>query len=438
MQLIAYTLSYSSLLYSINSSKFVKNYIMAQRYLIFILLIFISPISLLAQESQKPVTPEKPQFTLTGFVKADAIFDSRQIVEAREGFLLLYPKNSQYDSLGNDLNQHGSFNQYAMTTRLTLKITGPDVLGANAFALIESDFTGASNSENNSLRLRHAYFKLSWPSISLIAGQYWHPLDIPEMIPSVLSLNTGAPFRSFSRQPQVRVDFKLRKLNLVLAATSQRDYINTGPSGQSCAYLRNSIIPNLFGQINYSDDIFFAGVGIDYKRLTPKLVTDKGFKTNEHLDCFSGIAFIKSKLKLFTIKAQVSYGQALNDHLMLGGFGISDSLADQKTYKALNYLSGWIGANTNGIRLQFALFVGYSKGFGANNHITGPVYARDADIDYTYRISPMVTYVSGKFSIISEVEITTAAYGKPDGKYMVQDSKEIGNLRATIAGVYNF
>jgi hypothetical protein len=404
----------------------------------FIVLFFLSSSFITAQETQKTTTPEKPQLMLSGFVKADAIYDSRQIVEAREGFLLLYPKKHQYDSLGNDLNEHGSFNQYAMTTRLTLKVTGPDVLGAKAFALIESDFTGASNSENNSLRLRHAYFKLTWPSISLLAGQYWHPLDIPEMIPSVLSLNTGAPFRSFSRQPQVRVDVKLARFNFVAAATSQRDYVNNGPSGQSYIYLRNSIIPNLFGQINYSDDIFFAGAGIDYKRFTPKLVTDKGFKTNEHLDCFSGIAFIKSKLKLLTIKAQVSYGQVLNDHLMLGGFAVSDSLVDQKAYKALNYLSGWIGANTNGPRLQFSLFVGYSKGFGAGNKITGPVYARDPDIAYTYRISPMVTYISGKFSIISEVEITTAAYGKPDGKYMVQDSKEVGNLRATVAGVYSF
>jgi len=413
---------------------------MQNRYLIFNLLIFINSFSLFAQEPQKSVISDKPQLTLTGFVKADAIFDSRQIVEAREGFLLLYPKNHEYDLNGNDLNSRGSFNQYDMTTRLTLKVTGPDVLGAKAFALIESDFTGASNAENNSLRLRHAYFKLTWPTISILAGQYWHPLDIPEMIPSVLSLNTGAPFRSFSRQPQVRADVKLGELNLVVAATSQRDYVSNGPCGQSYTYLRNSIIPNLYAQLNYVDDILFAGVGIDYKRLTPRLVTDSVFKANEHLDCFSGIAFFKAKLKFMTIKAQASYGQALNDHLMLGGFGVTsvDTLTDQRTYKPLNYFSGWIGVNTNGAKLQFALFAGYSKGFGAKDKITGPIYARDPDIAHTYRISPMVTYIAGKFSLISEVEITTAAYGKPDGRYKVQDYSEVGNLRATVAGVYNF
>jgi hypothetical protein len=413
---------------------------MQNRFFFLILFLFIRSFTLFAQETQKAVTPDKPLLTLTGFVKADAIFDSRQIVEVREGFLLLYPKNHDRDLLGNDINSQGSFNQYAMTTRLSLKITGPDVLGAKAFALIESDFTGASNSENNSLRLRHAYFKLDWPQVSLLAGQYWHPLDIPEMIPSVLSLNTGAPFRSFSRQPQIRADFKLDKLNLVLAASSQRDYINNGPSGQSCNYLRNSIIPNLYAQINYADDILFAGAGIDYKRLTPRLVTDSAFKAYEHLDCFSGIAFLRIRLKPVTIKAQVLYGQALNDHLMLGGFGVTgtDVLTNQHTYASLNYLSGWIGLNTNGARWQFSLFAGYSKGLGAKDKITGTVYARDPDIAYTYRITPMVTYISGKFSLISEVEITTAAYGKPDRYYKVQNFSEIGNLRATIAGVYNF
>lgn len=216
---------------------------MLKNYSIFILLFFISAFSLLAQTQGNDVTPEKPKLTLSGFIKADAIFDTRQIVEAREGFLLLYPKNHLYDANGEDLNERGSFSQYAMTSRLSLKISGPDIFGAKASAFIESDFTGASNAENNSLRLRHAYFKLTWSSVSLLAGQYWHPLDIPEMSPAVLSLNTGAPFRSFSRQPQVRVDFRHGKLNLVLAATSQRDYMNNGPDGQTYAYLRNSMIP---------------------------------------------------------------------------------------------------------------------------------------------------------------------------------------------------
>ncbi|MDO9254217.1 MAG: hypothetical protein Q7U54_01805 [Bacteroidales bacterium] len=122
-----------------------------------------------SQEVQPIVNPAKPTLTWSGFVKAEAMFDTRQIVEAREGYLLLYPKNILLDKNGEDINAHGSFNQYSMSARLTLKATGPDILGAKASAMVEGDFTGASNLENNSFRLRHAYLKLngtmqvSWP-----------------------------------------------------------------------------------------------------------------------------------------------------------------------------------------------------------------------------------------------------------------------------------
>lgn len=148
-----------------------------------------------------------------------------------------------------DINAHGSFNQYAMSARLTLKATGPDIFHAKASAMIEGDFTGASNLENNSFRLRHAYLKLKWSHASVLAGQYWHPINIPEMIPNVLSLNTGAPFHPFSRQPQIRIDASRGKINIMLAITSQRDYMNSGPAGASSVYLRNSAIPNLHTQV---------------------------------------------------------------------------------------------------------------------------------------------------------------------------------------------
>jgi hypothetical protein len=109
-----------------------------------------------SSQDLKPVDPSKPTLTWSGFVKAEGMYDTRQVVEAREGYLLLYPKKVVLDKNGEDINAHGSFNQYAMTARLTAKVTGPDVLGAKASVLIEGDFTGASNSENNSFRLRHA------------------------------------------------------------------------------------------------------------------------------------------------------------------------------------------------------------------------------------------------------------------------------------------
>ncbi len=414
--------------------------------LVFLVFALAGFLNVNGQESLPPPIPKKQVITIGGFARADAVFDTRQVVEAREGYVLLYPKNVMPDKEGNDINAQGSFNQYAMIARLFVKISGPDVLGAKVMALIEGDFTGASNVENNGFRLRHGYARLSWPKVTLLAGQYWHPLDVPEMIPNVLSLNTGAPFHSFSRQPQVRADVKLGKINLVFAATSQRDYVNCGPglpSSQvvsSSVYHRNSGIPNLHAQLQYSGGKIFAGAGIDYKRLVPRLLTDSNFKANESINSYAATGFFKVSLKPLVIKAQAIYGQNLNDHLMLGGYGVSaiNPLTDRRSYSALNYFSAWIGMNTTGQTLQYSIFAGYCKGLGSPEPIVGPVYSRDADIAYTYRLSPMVTWMVGKLALAAELELSTAAYGQHDEYYESTVQHTVTNLRSSVSMAYNF
>jgi hypothetical protein len=406
-----------------------------------VLLLLLFCLSAAYPQDVKPETkPDKPTLTWSGFVKAEALYDTRQVVEAREGYLLLYPKNVCLDKNGKDINAHGSFNQYAMTARLAAKATGPDILGAKAFAYIEGDFTGASNTENNSFRLRHAYIKMKWNHASLLAGQYWHPINIPEMIPNVLALNTGAPFHPYSRQPQIRLDVTKGKLNAMFAVAAQRDYANSGPAGTNTIYMRNSIIPNLNGQLQFVDEKLFAGVGIDFKRLTPRLVTDSLYATTASVNCTSYTAFVMAKTKPVVVKMQLVYGQGLNDHVIMGGYGVSkiEASTNQQEYSPLNYLSGWMTIATTGKVWQASVFAGYTKGFGSNDAIIGPVYARDADIDYVYRFAPMVSYTKGKLVIASEIELTTAAYGRNDSNYNVIDSKPVSNTRFSVSLGYFF
>jgi hypothetical protein len=383
---------------------------------------------------------KKASLTWTGFIHADAMYDTRQVVEAREGYLLLYPKKIQGDAKGSDINSTGSFNQYAMTARLTAKMTGPDAFGARTSAVLEGDFTGASNAENNSFRLRHAFARLQWEKISVLAGQYWHPFDVPEMIPAVLSLNTGAPFHSFSRQPQIRLDYRHNSFNLVMVASSQRDYVNPGPAGNSSVYLRNAKIPNLHAQVQLIGKSSFMGLGIDFKRLVPRIQTDSNYQANETLDSWALIAFLKKDFGKIGLKIQSSYGQNLNDHLMMGGYGVSnrDPLTDRRTYSSLNYWNNWISLNTTGKSVQISIFAGYTKALGSADLIIGPVYARDQDIDYIYRLSPMITWFSGKMTFSIETEYTAASYGIADEKFRIHSGKEAGNLRCSISAVYNF
>lgn len=408
-------------------------------FLLFLSLFLVLPFAF-AQQATPLQDTEKPTLTWSGFIKAEAMFDSRQVVEAREGYLLLYPKKIVPDKNGKDINEHGSFNQYAMMTRLILKATGPDILNAMVSGLIEGDFTGASNSENNSFRLRHAYMKMKWKSTSIIAGQYWHPVNIPEMLPNVLSLNTGAPFHPFSRQPQIRVDASMGSFNSVLVVSSQRDYVNSGPTGSTSGYLRNGLMPNFHGQLQYNGGNLFAGVGMDYKRLLPRIVTDSLYATESAVNCLSYTAFAMIKTRPVIVKMQWIYGQGLNDHLVMGGYGITntDPLTNEHEYTPLNYLSGWLNLQTTGKIWQASLFAGYTKGLGAEKVITGAVYARDADIAYVYRLAPMLCYINGKMQLAAELEFTTASYGKNDEHFKVIDSTPVTNARISLSAGYYF
>jgi len=184
----------------------------------------------------------------------------------------------------------------------------------------------------------------------------------------------------------------------------------------------------------------FAGAGLDYKKLTPRLVTDSLISARESLNCLSYTAFVSWNPGKASIKAQYVYGQALNDHLMMGGFGVShtDPVTHKRIYNPLNYHSVWVNAQLHFGHWQPSLLAGYTGNNGSGEMLTGPVYARDVDIGYVYRVAPMITYVNGKFSLLAEVEYTAAAYGENDAYYKVINSRETGNLRIGMGAVYSF
>jgi hypothetical protein len=199
-------------------------------------------------------------------------------------------------------------------------------------------------------------------------------------------------------------------------------------------------VPNLHAQLQFVDDKLFAGVGFDFKQLTPRLVTDSAFATDAAVNCLSYTAFMMAKTKPLVIKMQWIYGQGLNDHLVMGGYGVCsiDPLTNEHEYSPLRYLSGWINLQTTGKTWQGSLFAGYTKGFGSEDVIFGPVYARDADIENVYRIAPMLTYINGKLVLAAECELTTAAYGQVDSHYQVMDSSPVSNTRFSFSVGYFF
>jgi hypothetical protein len=407
------------------------------RHIILLFLYFFTN-DVLAQESSRF------GIHFSGFVNAQAFFDTRQIVEAREGMVSLFPKNIKRDPDGDDIHSKASFNQAAMTTRLRGTITGPDALGAQTMGVIETDFTGSSNADNNGLRLREAWVKLQWERIGLLIGQYWHPLYVPEVRPKTIGLNLGAPFHPFARHNQIRLDIQFGEFKIIAVAASQRDYANDGPKGRTPDYLRNAVLPNLDLQMQWKLDQQLLGFGMDYKMIQPRLSVEitpgMELKTNEKVSSLAFTAFAKMDFKHILLKLQGVWGQNLTEFIMLGGYVEKDidTVQNNINYIPTNQLSFWADLSTNGKSLKFGMLAGYAKNLGYEDYAEGRYYGLGRDISYLYRISPRVEWYSGKFMLGMEFEYTVAAYGLAEKDGTVSNVESVGNLRCLAAAFYFF
>jgi hypothetical protein len=230
-------------------------------------------------------------------------------------------------------------------------------------------------------------------------------------------------------------------VKLIVAAISQRDFQSNGPGGLSSSYLRNSVVPNLHAQLQYSNDGSFLGFGFDYKALTPRLVTTRKVATDATIISTGFLGYAKLTLDPVTIKAEGTYGENLSDLLMLGGYAVKsvDPVTGVESYSALKSYSVW-GEISTGKDVELALFAGYSKNLGASNNLTGAYYGRGTDIDNLLRISPRVVWNTGKMRFASEFEYTSADYGTPNSlnKGKVENLKKVANARLLFAAYYFF
>ncbi len=385
----------------------------------------------------------KVTIQLNGFVNTQFFYDSRQIVEAREHMLSLYPKPAELDADGNDLNAVGNFNQLSMTSRLRLLVNGPKMMGAKPLAVIEGDFTGASNFENNSFRLREAYLRLNWDKLSLLAGQTWHPLDVPECRPSLLGLNTGAPFHPFSRHNQLRVEYRVNKITIMAVAASQRDFASSGPEGVSSVYLRDAVLPNLNLQVKYAGKNFLIGGSIDFKRLKPALFNEFGgqrFQSKSYVNGWSGNLFASFANNGWTLKSAFLYGQNLSEHILLGGY-FESTIDDQQhtvIYKPTSTLNGWMQIQRQYQNWRFSFFGGYTANLPYDEAQAGRFFGRGQNIANIYRLSPGVSLRLGAFELGTEIEYTNATYGTIDNKGIFSDLVSFGNTRLLIGASYFF
>ena len=374
-----------------------------------------------------------------GFVNPHYYADSRSVVGGREDMMLFYPKPIVKDSLGNDLNDGWQANMLAITARLGLCITGPDMLGAKTSAYVEGDFTGSTNATINNLRLRHAYIVMRWnrwvvddlyktPHM-LIVGQYWYPMVIHEIMPMTNPLNMGAPFHCYARQPQVRYTYSLGRWEAVAVACWQLDNMSqgllNGVQTSSTQFARHSLVPELNTQLRYLTKHLFFGAAVNLKTIQPVVTTLLGNSSLiTHHSSLTYSVFGKASLGPVTLKAQTLLNNSLYEGCSLGGYLM---LADS-TFQDWHFNTVWLDVEKSTGHWRPGLFMGFAKNLDYGNANYVHCFGRGHDMEYLWRIQPRLTYktLTG-LDFTAEAEYTCAGYTEP-----------LGNLRLSLSMVYAF
>ena len=387
---------------------------------------FCGALALLAMAlAPSPATAQS--FDLSGFVKSEYLYDSRQVVAVREGEFHLYPKPKSEET---DVSNLGSF-QFFSRFGLTIGDL-PDALGAEVSGYFESDFFGASDANVSTFRLRRAFAKMTWNDREVLFGQEWSPLFTLASFPQTVATTTGAPFQPFARQPQIRFTYKPGDFRLIGVTAWQRDAFSDislhGVSGVK--QQQQAALPALHGHAQYHGENVMVGGGAYFKALRPILTEDR-FYTG------AGQIYTTITTEPATLRAKATYGASLSDHLMTGGYVYNEVEND---FYPLDLLSTWIDIDGTGT-VAPGLFAGYLTNEGSRNEVGSAsnleVAARGADIDYVWRLAPRLALNYDALRFAFELEVTSAKYTsnlddnyKPDA---VSGEDPVTNVRGNLS-----
>jgi hypothetical protein len=424
-----------------------------------ILLIGIASVKGYSQTSTSTTTPavaptaptvqaKEWDVSLYGFIRTDYIWDTRKCAQVREDNLNLYPLDVVLDANGKDINAVGQSNFLSITSRLGVKVKGPDVWGAKMSGTLEGDFFGNTETATTStiglFRLRHAFVNMDWSKTSLTMGQTWYPTFIPEVFPGVSDFNTGILFNVFGWATQVKLKQNFTKeLSGIFTAFKEREFTAPGPGSQNSASI-NSALPSLNAQLQYKGKNVFLGAGFEYKSMQPLTVSATNLVTTEKVNSTSVFGYAKYSNDKVIIKAYGISGGNLNNLVMLGGF-TGTTNAGIQSYDPTKTTSFWFDIASNGKSIAPGLFIGTSKNNGANTAATAlsSIYMRGLTgsrvVDNVWRVSGRVDFKKNKFRISPELEYTAATWGDSDlyGK-ATTNKKDVGNLRTMVSCVYSF
>lgn len=443
-----------------------------------------------------PNKTQKVSIKPYGFVRNYLVFDSRRAVTVCGGDYIMIPYDEDWnipeDAVTGAVLPDGSEERFdrnatpqshfqALSSRIGVELHGPQLLGANSSGKFEGDFAGFGTN-NTVLRLRLAYVRLEWEcgrgdacgeanspagsssnreattcSVrhSLLIGQDWHPLS-GNIMPEVLGMAAGAPFRPHSRTPQVRYELEHGMLRLMAAAMYQYQFTTPGPAGESTQYANESLVPELFLGVGLRNDKLYAQLGADfssfYVRETMNALPDgtptaAPYQFHGRVNSLSPTLYFQYAPGLFSLKMRSTLGQNLGHLTMLSGYArvLADGDLSTWHYKPLTNFSTYVDL-AYGKRWRTNLLLGYMKNLGLADGYSidaGAIFMKKGikNLNSIYRIAPSISFNTKAFNIGMEYEWTAATYGdlQPDGTVASDDNlRQVSNHRICLLVKYNF
>lgn len=403
----------------------------------------------------------KVSVKLYGFVRNYLTFDSRKTYTVIGGEYNMIPFDEQWnEDHSEDLNAVSSMQLQALTSRFGIDVQGPELWGWKSSGKLEGDF-GGFGTNNMVLRLRLAYLKLNRGDGELLVGQDWHPLS-GNIMPDVLGMAAGAPFRPHSRTPQVRGTQYWGPFGYTAALLWQLQYMNNGPmsatnptSVASIDFAHNALWPEAFLGLNFKQDGWYLQLGVDAQMLRPRTHSFDGIvtrKVDETVSSLTPTLYAQYVEDRWSVRFRTLLAQNTSHLNQLVGYAVTGVNPDGSwSYSPMNATISYLNLSL-GNRYRANLFLGYMKNLGAGEELwldpatnNYHIYMKGGEafthLNSVWRIAPSFSYNVKAFVLGLEYEVTACTYGDIGnrGQILINDNlRSVTNQRVCLLVKYNF
>lgn len=391
------------------------------------------------------------------------------------------------------LNEPGNIAQRPLTSIVNIaplvgvKILGPRNRPFTYYAYIDSEFlpygtylnsqwffSQLSTLLNTNFLINWAYVEGTWHAASInecdhtiLIGQYSHPLTTTITFPRIVEYSQGAPIVPFALNPQLK--YRCQKngwsTNLTLytqALYQDIGFLNNTTDNISSLYLRYGLLPGTNLTVQFANNSFLIGAGVNVQRLIPRIsyqypaFTQNAptYSADESITNVSGNLYGMIEAGNLRYKWQGIVGQNGISWSNLIAYGITsqNSTNGAIQYANILYSTWWMDIEArcpNIWGLQPGLFFGYlsvlhyPSQLGLDNNCNPVVIGIVNSFGFNYqsgtKIAPRVWwYYHNNLHIGAECSYTPACFVTPNNCGQGSNPGTTSLLRFVVSTQYNF